>query len=79
MRLTLEVGVLRCLDIPEEGAAPTAQDVLVAALQAMSDMRAIYCAAMACEVWDSIDSGTWTPSGPLGPEYGGVWTFDVEV
>lgn len=79
MRLSLEVGVLRCLDIPEGGEAPTATDVLAASLQSMSDMRAIYCAAMNCEVWDSIDSGTWTPSGPLGGQYGGIWTFDVEV
>jgi len=79
LRLTLEVGVLRCFDIPEEGEAPTASDVLVAAMQSMTDMRAIYCAAMACEVWDSIDSGTWVPSGPLGGQYGGVWTFDVEL
>lgn len=79
LRLSLEVGVLRCLDIPEGGEAPTASDVLVAAMQSMTDMRAIYCAAMACEEWDSIDSGTWTPNGPMGGQYGGVWTFDVEL
>lgn len=79
MSLTLEVGVLRCLDIPEGGEAPTASDVLVASMQAMVDMKAIYCAAMACEVWDSITSGTWVPNGPLGGQYGGIWTFDVEV
>lgn len=79
LALTLEVGVIRCIDISEDGEAPTANEVLVAAMQSMTDMRAIYCAAMACEVWDSINSGQWTPSGPLGGQYGGVWTFDVEV
>lgn len=79
LKLTLEVGVLRCIDIPEDGEAPTASDVLVAALQSMDDMKVIYCAAMSCEVWDSIESGSWTPNGPLGGQYGGVWTFDVEV
>jgi hypothetical protein len=79
LRIGLEVGVLRCIDVPEGGEAPTASDVLVASLQAMTDMRALYCAAMDCEVWDSIDSGTWAPSGPLGGQYGGVWTFDVEL
>jgi hypothetical protein len=79
LRLTLEVGVLRCLDIPEDGEAPTASDVLVAATQAMADMNAIYCAAMGCDVWDSIDSGSWVPTGPLGGQYGGIWTFDVEL
>lgn len=79
MSLSLEVGVLRCLDIPEDGKAPTATDMLVASMQAMTDMKAIHCAAMDCEVWDSINSLTWVPSGPLGGQYGGIWTFEVEV
>lgn len=79
MRLTLEVGVLRCFAIEEDGEAPTASEVLVAATEAMTDMKAIYCAAMGCDVWDSINAGEWTPMGPLGGQYGGTWTFDVEV
>jgi hypothetical protein len=79
LRVELEVGVLRCVDVPEDGEAPTASDVLVGSLQAMTDMKAIYCAAMDCEVWDSIDSGTWSPSGPIGGQYGGIWTFSVEI
>jgi hypothetical protein len=79
LRLTLEVGILRCIEIEGEGEAPTASEVLDAAMQAMTDMRTIYCAAMSCEVWDSIASGNWVPSGPLGGQYGGIWTFDVEL
>lgn len=79
LRIDLEVGVIRCFDIEEDGDAPTATDVMVAAMQAMSDMNAIYCAAMSCEVWESIDSGAWTPLGPLGGQYGGTWTFSVEL
>ena len=79
LRLDLEVGVLRCFDIMEEGEAPSASDVMVAAMQAMTDMQAIYNAAMACEVWDSITSGQWSPSGPLGGQYGGTWTFQVDA
>lgn len=80
LQIGLEVGVLRCLDIPEDGEAPTATDVLVAAMQANSDMAAIYCAAMSCDVPDfsSITSQGWTPEGPLGGQYGGVWNFTVE-
>jgi hypothetical protein len=77
--IDLEVGVLRCLELPEDGEAPTASDVLVAAAQAMADMNAIYCAAMACEVWDANASGAWAPSGPLGGHYGGTWSFSVEI
>lgn len=79
MRLDLEVGVLRCIEIPEDGEAPTGLDVMTAAMQAMTDMNAMYCAAMACEVWAAIDAGEWTPMGPLGGQYGGTWMFTVEV
>lgn len=79
LMMALEVGVTRCIEVPEHGEAPEASDVLVAAIQAVDDMRAILCAALGCDVWDSIKTGTWTPSGPLGGQYGGVWTFDVEL
>lgn len=79
LQLTLEVGVLRCVEIPEDGEAPNATSVLVAAMQSMDDMNAVYCAAMECEVWNSIESGQWTPMGPQGGQYGGYWTFTVEV
>jgi hypothetical protein len=79
LRIDLEVGVLRCLEIEEGGEAPKAADVLVAAMQAMTDMQAIQCAALSCEVWDAIEVGAWSPSGPLGGQYGGMWTFTVEL
>lgn len=79
MRIDLEVGVLRCLELKEEGEAPTASEMLEAAMQAMTDMNALYCAAMACDVWDAIDSGQWSPMGPMGGQYGGTWTFTVEL
>lgn len=79
MSLGIEVGILRCLEIPEDGEAPTATDVLEAAMQAVDDMNTILCAALGCDVWDDIAVGSWTPSGPLGGQYGGTWTFTVEV
>lgn len=79
MQLSLEVGIIRCIETPEEGEAPTASDMLVAATQAMTDMQTIYCAAMSCEVWGSITVGQWTPMGPLGGQYGGTWHFIVTV
>jgi hypothetical protein len=82
LRLELEVGILRCIYVEEGGEAPKAADVLAASIQSMSDMTAIYRTAMgpeAPEVWDSITAGQWTPSGPLGGQYGGIWTFTVEI
>lgn len=85
--LTLEAGVLRCIETPEEGEAFSTTDVLTGALQSMTDMHDILCAAMSCGmteddpdegVWDAIEVGVWTPMGPLGGQYGGAWTFTVE-
>lgn len=79
LRVDLEVGVLRCLEIPEGGEAPTASDVMVAAMQSMADMKAIHCAALGCEVWEAIEVGSWSPTGPLGGQYGGIWSFSVDI
>lgn len=81
LSIDLEVGVLRCIEVMEDGAAPTASQVLVAAAQSMADMKAIYCAAMGCEEaqWAAINAGQWVPTGPLGGQYGGLWTFSVEL
>lgn len=77
--LNIEVGVLRCMEVMEEGEAPTESQVLVAALQAMDDMRAILCAALGCEVWDALNVGNWSPFGPMGGQYGGTWSFIAEI
>lgn len=79
MSMDIEVGVVRCIEVPEGGEAPTSTDVTVAAMQALSDMNKLLCAALGCDVWESITVGTWVPLGPLGGQYGGVWTFTVEV
>lgn len=83
LQLVLEVGVKRCFQI--EAEAPTASDVMGAALQSMDDMNRILCAALSCEdadgqpVFDSIQSNEWVPMGPLGGEYGGIWIFTVTL
>lgn len=79
LQISLEVGVLRCIEVPEGGEAPTAISVMLSATQAMDDMNAILCAALGCEVWESISVGSWSPTGPLGGQYGGTWTFTVEI
>lgn len=84
MVLELEVGVLRCIELKDKGEAPTVTEVLGAAMQSMEDMLAIHKAAMDCnaadgqDLWLSIEDGQWQPSGPLGGQYGGTWTFTVE-
>lgn len=77
LALELEVGIQRCVEIPEGGEAPTASDVMAAALMSMEDMTAIQCAASNCEAWGNLSVGSWRPFGPTAGEYGGVWTFSV--
>lgn len=86
--LDLEVGVIRCIDIPEDGEAPSTTEVMTQALQAMTDANDMLCAALNCGatdedpeagVWDTISVGTWAPLGPLGGQHGGTWTFTVTL
>ena len=79
MQMTLEVGVIRCIDIPEGGEAPTETDVFAAAVQSTTDMDALLHAALCCDVWTSLDSPAWSPLGPLGGQFGGTWAFTVTL
>lgn len=79
LSVDLEVGVLRCIEVAEGGEAPSASEVLLASVQAMADMKTIHCAALGCDVWEHIETGSWSPTGPLGGQYGGIWTFSVEI
>jgi len=79
LRIELEVGVLRCITVPEDGEAPTETDVLAAAMVAMDDMNTIQCAGMNSEAFDDLTLGTWVPVGPQGGQYGGVWSFTAVV
>lgn len=79
LQIELEVGVLRCVEIPEGGEAPTESGVLEAAMISMDDMNTIQCAGMSSEAFDSLTLGTWVPLGPSGGQYGGVWSFTAEV
>lgn len=83
MSMGLEVGILRCVEIPEGGEAPTESNVLADAMQSMDDMNTILCAALGCEgvedKFDKITVGQWVPTGPDGGQYGGIWTFTAEL
>lgn len=74
--LEIEVGILRCLSIPEDGEPPSAGELLaVTDLQtrdAMSIWRAITCCD-AINVRDSILSA-YQPMGPMGGLVGGAYT-----
>ncbi len=77
--LELEVGITRCLGIPEDGEAPMAGDVLSAAWTAMEDMSTIATVATSSDLWIDVELGMWSPNGPSGGVYGGQWTIQVEL
>jgi hypothetical protein len=90
LNIHLEVGIIRCVHVPDGGEAPTTTDVLEATMQSMHDMATIQCAAFDAhtidtetgrqkDIWGSILLGTWVPNGPLGGQYGGVWDFTVAL
>lgn len=71
----LEVGVYRCYDVPGDGEAPSATESMACALQALADMKTMQEAAYGCEVWSGINFGQWSPLGPMGGQFGGMWTM----
>lgn len=85
LRISVEVGILRCIELHEGGEAPTATEVHVASMQSMEDMQNILCAALNCkdeddkDIFSAITVGQWQPIGPLGGQYGGTWTFTLET
>lgn len=79
MDLSLEVGIMRCMEVIAEGEAPTATAMLAYAMQAVEDSNVLMCAALGCDVGISLNIGSWTPLGPLGGEFGGSWTMTLQV
>ena len=82
-RIEIEVGIIRCFEVPEGGEAPTASAMLGYAMQSNEDMNRIFCSAMSCDEvddeFDSIVAGSWLPLGPIGGQYGGTWSFTLET
>lgn len=79
MGVDIEIGVLRCLEVPEGGEAPTPEQFLEAANVQIKDMIAIRDAVLCCEHFPSYILGAWTPIGPDGGLVGGSWTISVGV
>lgn len=72
----LEVGILRCFPVNDDGNPPTAAEMLAAAEQQHADLLTMHRAIFCCSAVSSKDSivSTYTPSGPLGGLYGGTMT-----
>ena len=81
---SIEIGVLRCMQVMEEGGeAPSLDEQVRATRLQMADMQAMRRAVMCCD-WRAdpdhkILLTTYVPVGPEGGCVGGTWTFMVEV
>lgn len=78
---TVELGVTRCAATQDKnGNAPAAERVAADGLQGIADMAALLgvlrCPPPGVEI---RDLGSWTPQGPNGGCFGGVWTFTLRV
>lgn len=76
LNVDLDIGVLRCLETPDRGEANTPEELLAAFRQQNADMLAVRRAVLCCDAVDSRDIilGLWSPQGPAGGIYGGIWT-----
>lgn len=76
---TLEVEIMRCMPIPEDGQPLSMEHQLSAARAQLADMAAMRRAICACfqSREKAFALGQYTPVGPQGGCVGGNWTVTV--
>lgn len=78
LSLDLEIGAVRCLEVPDDGTPPSAAELLAASEQQMKDALAMRRAVQCCESFDEYILNLWTPIGPPSVALvGGTWTLTV--
>lgn len=77
----LEVGILRCIRIEEEGGILPAEEMLEAVQLQVADMLTMQAALLCCDGLENEDFilGQYTPMGPAGGLVGGTWLLSVSV
>lgn len=77
----IQVGVIRCLEYPDDGQPPTQETLEAATLQQMEDMTTIRRVIECCDALDFHDHeiNTYTPHGPQGMVVGGWWSLSVAI
>ncbi|MFJ8934027.1 hypothetical protein ACIRLA_46430 [Streptomyces sp. NPDC102364] len=78
VQVTLQVGVFRCVELSDDGSAPTCAQATAEALGFLRDEQAMRAAVSCCpELRDipgkwRLTPGLWQPHGPSGGCAGGV-------
>lgn len=77
----LEIGMLRCIRIEEEGGVLPAEEMLEAVQLQVADMLTMQQALLCCEALKMEDFvlGQYAPIGPMGGLVGGTWLISVSV
>lgn len=74
--MTYELGIIRGMELPDSGEAPTAEQQFETARLQMADMKAILVTI--CGYFSSVGVpfivGSYVPVGPDGGAVGGAWT-----
>jgi hypothetical protein len=75
----IEIGVLRCVEQPGDGSAPTEEMLAAASVAQMNDLLAVRRMIACCPSLNDVDYslGVYTPVGPRGAVVGGRWTLSV--
>jgi hypothetical protein len=81
---SIEIGVLRCMQVIEEsGEAPSLDEQVRATRLQLADMQAMRRAVLCCDWRADSDLQllltSYTPVGPEGGCVGGTWSFMVAV
>lgn len=72
----IEVGIIRCLELPEDGEAPDGATMLASSIEQADDIEAIRRAIACCSPLAETGYilGPYQPYGPQGGIVGGWWT-----
>jgi hypothetical protein len=78
--LDFEVGILRCISAgDEQGNPPSAEELLAASDQQMTDLQTLRVAMTCCGYGKDMIVGPYTPVGPEGGLVGGFFTIAIQV
>lgn len=77
--MDVEVGILRCIEGPDEqGNPPSPDQMLAASMWQWEDMTTIRRAILCCQGSKDFLLGAYVPIGPQGNLVGGSWTVSMQ-
>lgn len=77
--IDVEMGIMRCFPIPEDGSAPSPEELTEVSNLQIMDMMVMWKAAMCCADLPNKEFRLtgYTPIGPAGDMIGGSWGIQL--